>query len=306
MKNILLWIKNNLSHLFSVIGILLTIYFSVYYIPQYSEDLKHKRIEGINNELIGTIQELVYNQQQIDLHDIETLIKGKELRDNVNYPYSVDELLIQVQESFVSNKFITLESRKKLVETIDSIRATIKPIKDQKEPKKFNWLSLISALLGIISSLFATYSLASSVSKQREEEVTERVIEQNEIFQDKIKKAFEFEEFVGKKLELLYGVESVIRQGQINTGVDFMVMKNEKPAFAVEVKFSDNIVSANTIYKLIPLVQSIGCPVIVVSNREPSQLALNLLNKTNSELKNKIKIITINELENIEHIIQSD
>lgn len=304
-----LWIKNNLSHLFSLIGILLTIYFSVYYIPQYSEDLKHKRIEGINNELIGTIQELVYNQQQIDLHDIETLIKGKELRDNVNYPYSVDELLIQVQESFVSNKFITLESRKKLVETIDSIRATIKPIKDQnelKEPKKFNWLSLFSALLGIISSLFATYSLASRVSKQREEEVTERVIEQNEIFQDKIKKAFEFEEFVGKKLELLYGVESVIRQGPINTGVDFIIMKNKKPVFAVEVKFSDNIVSANTIYKLIPLVQSIGCPVIVVSNKEPSQLALNLLNKTNSELKNKIKIITINELENIEHIIQSD
>ncbi|HBN6848825.1 TPA: restriction endonuclease, partial [Vibrio cholerae] len=31
------WLKSNLSHLFSLLGIILTIYFSIWYVPQYSE-----------------------------------------------------------------------------------------------------------------------------------------------------------------------------------------------------------------------------------------------------------------------------
>ncbi|HGH8139668.1 TPA: restriction endonuclease, partial [Vibrio cholerae] len=51
------WLKSNLSHLFSLLGIILTIYFSIWYVPQYSEELKFKRIESVHNELVSTIQE---------------------------------------------------------------------------------------------------------------------------------------------------------------------------------------------------------------------------------------------------------
>lgn len=294
--------------MFSLVGILLTIYFSIFYVPQYSEDIKLKRIEGVNNELISTIQELVYNKHQIDLHDIETLIKGKELRDKIDYPYTVDELLVQVQETFVANKFIPLESRKELVESIDSVRETIKPNKEQVEPKeskKYNWLSIVAAALGVVISMLGSVSLFSSAKRQREEEVEERVVAQKEVFQHKIKRAFALEEFVGRKLESIYGSDSVVREGQIDIGVDYLVKKNGKPEFAVEVKFTDtDLIPLRTINQIGAIANNLGYPVILVTNAKLTKNAKYKFDKLNRELeKSNVYVISVDEIDQIDQVI---
>lgn len=308
MKEFLSWIKDNLSHMFSLVGIILTVYFSIFYVPQYSEDIRLKRIEGINGELISTIQELAYNKHQINLHDIETLIKGKELRNNIEYPYTVDQLLVQVQETFLANRFIPLESRKELVEAIDSVRETIQPVASEYESKedyiKFSWLSLVAAL-GVIISMLGSFSLFSSAKKQREEEVEERVVAQKEIFQHRIKRAFALEEFVGKKLESIYGASNVEREGQSDIGVDYLVRKDGKPKFAVEVKFTDtDLIPLRTINKIGAIAKNLGYPVVLVTNAALTKNAKHRFENLNSELeKSNLYVVSVDEIESIEEII---
>ena len=308
MKEFLSWIKDNLSHMFSLVGIILTVYFSIFYVPQYSEDIRLKRIEGINGELISTIQELVYNKHQISLHDIETLIKGKELRNNIEYPYTVDQLLVQVQETFLANRFIPQESRKELVEAIDSVRETIQPVASEDESKedyiKFSWLSLVAAL-GVIISMLGSFSLFSSAKKQREEEVEERVVAQKEIFQHRIKRAFALEEFVGKKLESIYGASNVEREGQSDIGVDYLVRKDGKPKFAVEVKFADtDLIPLRTINKIGAIAKNLGYPVVLVTNAALTKNAKHRFENLNSELeKSNLYVVSVDEIESIEEII---
>lgn len=308
MKEFLSWIKDNLSHMFSLVGIILTVYFSIFYVPQYSEDIRLKRIEGINGELISTIQELVYNKHQINLHDIETLIKGKELRNNIEYPYTIDQLLVQVQETFLANRFIPLESRKELVEAIDSVRETIQPVASEDESKedyiKFSWLSLVAAL-GVIISMLGSFSLFSSAKKQREEEVEERVVAQKEIFQHRIKRAFALEEFVGKKLESIYGASNVEREGQSDIGVDYLVRKDGKPKFAVEVKFTDtDLIPLRTINKIGAIAKNLGYPVVLVTNAALTKNAKHRFENLNSELeKSNLYVVSVDEIESIEEII---
>jgi hypothetical protein len=312
MKDFLSWIKDNLSHMFSLVGIVLTIYFSIFYVPQYSEDIKLKRIEGMNGELISTIQELVYNKHKIDTHDIETLIKGKEFKENVEYPYTVEQLLIQVQESFLANKFIPLDSRKELVESIDSIRETIQPTNPSEEPKedlaKFNWLSIFAAGLGVMVSLFGSFSLFSSAKKQREEEVEERIVAQKEMFQHRIKRAFALEEFVGRKLESIYGADSVDREGQTDIGVDYLVRINGKPKFAVEVKFTDTgLIPLRTINQIGSIAKNLGYPVVLVTNAELTNNARHRFEKFNKEIEgSNIYIVSVEEIEKIDEIIKSN
>ena len=309
MKEFLAWLKDNLSHMFALVGILLTIYFSIFYVPQYSEDIRLKRIEGMNSELISTIQELAYNKHQIDSHDIETLIEGKELRDNIEYPYTVDQLLVQVQETFLANKFIPLESRKELVEAIDTVRATIKPVTPEEDPKeesaKFNWLSLFAAGLGVIVSMLGSFSLYSSARKQREDEVDERVVAQKEIFQHRIKRAFALEEFVGKRLEAIYGPENVEGESQTDIGVDYLVRKDGMPKFAVEVKFTDtDLIPLRTINQVGKIAKDFGYPVVLVTNASLTKNARYKFEKLNNEIKNSnIYVVSVNEIDKIEEII---
>ena len=295
--------------MFSLVGIVLTVYFSIFYVPQYSEDIRIKRIEGVNGELISTIQELVYNKHEIDLHDIETLIKGKELRGNIEYPYTVDQLLIQVQETFLANKFIPLESRKNLVESIDTIRESIPLVvlaDEQKEDYiKFSWVSLFAGGLGVIISMLGSFSLFSSARKQREQEVGERVVAQNEIFQHQIKRAFALEEFVGKKLESIYGSENVEREGQAGIGVDYLVRKDGKPKFAVEVKFTDtDLIPLRTINQVGSIAKNLGYPVVLVTNATLTNNAKSRFERLNAELENSnIYVVSVEEIEKIEEMI---
>ncbi|MEP3349289.1 MAG: hypothetical protein ABJN96_04940 [Marinomonas sp.] len=312
MKEFLIWLKDNLSHMFSLVGILLTVYFSIFYVPQYSEDIKLKRIESINSELISTIQELVYNKHQIDSHDIETLVEGKELRDNIEYPYTVNELLVQVQETFLANKFIPLDSRKELVESIDTVRETIQPVESTTEPKdeetKINWLSLGAAGLGLFVSLLGSFSLFSSAKKQREGEVEERVVAQKEVFQHRIKRAFALEEFVGKRLESIYGASNIERERQTDIGVDYLVRKDGRPKFAVEVKFTDtDLIPLRTINKIGEIAKNLGYPVVLVTNASLTKNAKYKFSKLNAELEgSNIYVISVDEIEKIEEVLNNN
>ena len=164
MKDFFIALKDNLSNIFSVVGIGLTVYFAVFYVPNYVEEIEIKKIESTHESLVESIQELVYNNHAVDAGDIETLIRGKELSGHLEYPFTSEELLIQVQDRFLENKFIPLDQRKALIEKLDEIREALPApvVEAPEEDRKTKFTSIyswISAALGIVAGIFGFVSI---------------------------------------------------------------------------------------------------------------------------------------------------
>lgn len=61
MKNdIKNWILKNFGNIFSVFGVVATLYFGFFYIPDYIEESKNAKLVNASKEVIQSIKELVY------------------------------------------------------------------------------------------------------------------------------------------------------------------------------------------------------------------------------------------------------
>lgn len=280
------WVKNNLSHLFSLVGIVLTVYFSVWYVPQYSVELKLRQIENTHNELVSTIQELVYNGHEINEHNIDTLVSGKEVKYNVKYPYTKEELLVQVQEAFLSNRFIPLDVRKSLVDKVDLIRdsltkSTQPTVAVEKATKSI--LALVSGILGVMVSILGVVSLIFTTKRQYKNEIDQRVSFAKDRYQESIKREIAFENKVFKVLVSLFGRKNTVRETERDIGVDFVVQKDGKGRVGIVVKDNQhNSVSLNQVRHMISISSALGFPLVLVTNSPLSTAALEQLERFNA------------------------
>ena len=119
------------------------------YIPGYISEARNEKINNVNSSLIENLQELIQGNQNVDIDGIEKESKGKEIKYDIKYHYTVKDLLIQTREDFLSNKFIPLKERVKLVEKIDSLifLADIAKGVELSVAKKTDFYQTILALL---------------------------------------------------------------------------------------------------------------------------------------------------------------
>lgn len=287
-----------------MIGIALTVYFSLFYIPGYLREMTNARIQNINNELIESVQELVYNKHEIDVDDLNTMIKGKELKYDVIYPFSTDELLIQTQDKFIENKFIPLKERKGLIEDIDLIRSRIKT-QEPKEPvkEKQDWLAIssmiASVIIGIIASILGSISLYYKSKKQKEYELANNIDEKKEEIESEIKSSLSFEsvtEDVLNKILPSTDIQSFSR----DVGVDF-ILRSDSERWAIEVKYQSRPVSTQTIRRVLSFISNSEFRPMLITNAPLTRGALEeikLYNLVNAEKKFTIvKASTTKELE---------
>ncbi|HAS6387131.1 restriction endonuclease [Vibrio vulnificus] len=289
------WLKSNLSHLFSLLGIILTIYFSIWYVPQYSEELKFKRIEGVHNELVSTIQELVYNNHEVNEHNIETLISGKEVKNNIVYPFTKQELLIQVQDAFLSNRFIPLDVRKSLVDKVDEIRNSIKQSVEPVEPAKSKASSLLSIAAGIFGSLAAALgfsSLTFVAKRQRKEEIELEINDAKEKYQQVIKRTIAFESKVHKVLMTYFGRKNIEQETERDIGIDFIVKNNGVAKLGVAIKdYRNQRVNSNQIRMLHSVSASLNLPILLVTNSPLTEDAKQLVERLNAKDPNRARVM---------------
>lgn len=237
------WIKRNFGNIFSVLGVFLTIYFSVFYVPGYIRELKQQKIEKVNQSLIETVQELAYSKQPLSIDILNTLIKGKEIKHEIVYPYSVAELLIQVQENFMDNNFIPLKERSDLVASIDTLRLAIKGSNEKVLPKqeriKEKW-DLLSILLGMAGTIFSILGFYSIYFKQRkEEELREERDSAILSSRARVDEEFQFLNLVERILEKL-NVDVIIPKSPADERYDFEV-NTQKGKFIIECKIKLSI-----------------------------------------------------------------
>ncbi|AVD92383.1 hypothetical protein C4Q27_08100 [Pseudomonas sp. SWI36] len=87
-----------------------TFYFAIVYIPDYVKDISDGKLSAARECLASDIQEICFITK-LELVDVEALIKPREIKLGFKYPYTAQDLLLEVQDRFVSNKFIPLDKR---------------------------------------------------------------------------------------------------------------------------------------------------------------------------------------------------
>ncbi|WP_339414540.1 hypothetical protein [Pseudomonas sp. EA_35y_Pfl2_R5] len=310
MKDFLLALKDNLSNVFSIVGIGLTVYFAVFYVPNYVEELEIKKIEGTHASLVESIQELVYNNHSIDSGDIKTLIRGKELAGNMTYPFTPEELLIQVQESFLENKFIPLDQRKALIEKIDDIREELpsQPIENPKQDDKPFYgdvLSWVSAAFGIIAAIFGFNSIWSRNLKLEEIKIESTIEGRQESLKKKLQANMFLERDIYEIFKKVLGSNNV-EHCPPSMPVDFIIKTANGRDTAIEVKYTEmEIIPLRVVNNLISAALKLKMPVLLISNANPTASAKKMLADFNSENKDlPIRYMNIYESKNIESDIK--
>ncbi|TYP95428.1 hypothetical protein LX73_0731 [Fodinibius salinus] len=224
--------------------------------------------------------------------------------------------MIQVQESFLSNKFIPLEKRKNIVEEVDSIRSSIYPtlssgIDDslssivasygKKTESENDLIATIIDILSIITALTALivglYSIFSKAKAEQEAEVEEKVESKKDEIEEGFRRAFDFENLVGNILKNVTDFE-ITRTNPREYLTDFEI-NSPKGKIGVEVKYSvQDRLMGNVVHQIKHYSSQYDLGIIVVSNVPFSNYSRKLFesegillvtSENEDEIKEKIK-----------------
>ena len=297
MKALLNWALKNAWNLFGAIGVGGTFYFSLMYVPDYVNQITTGKINVIHEGLMNDIQEIAFNEKTLSLKHIETLIHGKELSQGVSYPYTVDELLIQVQERFVGNKFIPLERRETIFDAIDMVRSEFKPINSSIKTD-YDWSKIISWLLSALGVFIALIGATSLAKKLKSDQETELDIMSADIVSSErggsiTLAGLEFERMVGDILSDI-GVLKLDTTESFDAGYDFLVeCKNRE--FIVEVKKYRKMLGLSTARDFLHKVTTSGKGGILIISSGVTHRARELFSEHNKLTDNQKVFLIIGD-----------
>tara|TARA_R110001583_G_scaffold2193_14_gene16078 strand:- start:875 stop:1840 length:966 start_codon:yes stop_codon:yes gene_type:complete len=277
------WIIKNAWNIFGVIGVVGTFYFSLMHVPDYVKEITTGKVNVIHESLMDDVQELLFYEKSVSIEDINSFIKGKELKQGVSYPYTPDELLVQIQERFMGNKFIPLEKRESLLAAIKAVRATYSPPKTA-ESKPLSWEPLASWLFSGLGVLIATIGAASitrklKIDKETEVDIVSGDVVINSHHSSMMASVMEFEKMVGEVLQELGALSGAPSRDQ-DHGYDFEA-KGAEGDFIVEVKRYQKLLGLGTAREFMYKVSKSGKGGILVVSSGVTQRTKQLINEHN-------------------------
>jgi hypothetical protein len=242
MANFWIWIVRNLSNIFGVLGIVLTLYFGVYYVPSWLKDAQEEKSLNAQKNLQQSIKELVYSDSLCTYKEIDILIRAKELDINQPYPYKPDDLLTQVEESFMQDRFLPISKWKEIIAEIELLKRQVPqaPTLQQfkSESKKSvaiaQWVSIILSILTVGIGILSFY-LKFKSDKERDEELGNQLAEPD-ILNSDIELAFDYEKQIIKTISSHPGVRNIKLPDQSEFGFDMEFDFDNEKHF-VETKY---------------------------------------------------------------------
>jgi hypothetical protein len=281
-------------------------------VPEYIQENENEKIKNINSDLIESIQEVVYNNYKLDQKQIEALIKGKEIKFKIDYPYTPNELLIQTQETFMANKFIPLNERVNVVNRIDSIRINLKeeiPKTNQQKSNRFLALDkielvsiTISILIGILTTFLGSLSFLTKLRKERKDKINKEVELEKDDIETRIVRGMNFEKSI-QDILIKNNLDFQKTEGPSDLGFDFVVRLNNTERIAISVKYvnSSRTLNMSSIDRLFHPFMRVNHPGILIINKADNRL-IHYLNRFSEDQKGRLHLIVSNEME----IIESD
>jgi hypothetical protein len=307
------WAISNFWNIFSFIGVVATLYLGFFYVPDYVEELGLNKQRLVHQELVSDIEELVFYSQPITLDDIDDIIKGKELVYSIDYKFTSSELLNQIQDDFLQNKFIPLDKRSELITTIKELRSQYKEpsVVTSSKPDYSSWMSvLIYILTGLVSFL----ALASIVTKLRADKETEVDISSSinasnvtgdVVYTSNSYRTFlEYESMVGDVLDEL-NVNKTTQSNTKDHHYDFHI-DVAGMEYMVEIKAYSKLLGLGTAKEFISVVNDMDKAGILVAKSGITKRAAELINNHNQLTESsKIYVVTGSTRQDIKQSLQT-
>lgn len=293
MHSVLQWLGKVLPWAFSVLGIAATVYFSMFYFPDYLTDMNQERTKSVNRELIELVQERIYNGLAVDSALLSNMVEGKEMRYNVEYPYTHDQLLLQARDGFSASKYLPIDLRDSLNSTIDSLVAAMRTTsvkttdstdsaQTQIVSSKIDILALLSVIAGIIITGLGIIGFFTKLRQERAQEMEQSFDERREELERSVSTGVLYEQLVARvlsDLDIKYEHQPVLEKGFRS---DFRLDTNAG-AFLVECKHAvDGLIGIGEIDQLKRVSMVSRTHIILVTAGRVTKNALAEINKFNS------------------------
>lgn len=303
MKIFWKWILKNLSYIFSFTGIILTLYFGVFYVPTWLREAQNEKNLNAQRNLQQSIKELIYSDSICSYSEIEALIRAKEISLNQEFPFSPLEVLIQIQESFMQDRFLPLEKRKKLISELEKLKkeipeTTIEYTEKSKAKNSiwiYEWLSILVSLIAVIVGIISFF-LKFKTEKEKDEEIENQIIESDN-YKSNIEFAIDYEKQIINTIAKYPEVKIIKQPGDRDFGLDLEFDFKGKRYF-VEAKYlSRSKVGLNSFQRFLAYQKGLEGEFWFIYNTDLTDMV-----KSKAETMNKIsspnRIITLIKAEN--------
>jgi hypothetical protein len=256
MKAFWQWIVKNLSNIFGFLGIAITIFIGFFYVPNWLKNVQFEKTISAQRDLEQSIKELIYSDSICDYSEIVTLMRANELQFDRPNLFSTKDLLTLVQESFMQDRFIPLEKRRKLISELESLKKQIPAIQENKTNtneskghfKFLQWLSILVTTLGVIGGILSFY-FKFRTEKEKDEEIENQSIETN----NEIKSQFNVESYYKHQIAQVIGNHPGVIVSKSLTGdfgFDIEFEYNGKINYVLIKYLSETKVGLNSIKRL--------------------------------------------------------
>ncbi len=315
MDNMKNWIIKNISNFFGILGIVLTIYFSVFYVPAWIKESQNEKINNSKQELIQSIKELVFSDSTITITEIQSLVIAKEIEKKVRVPYSFYELLTICEDSYMEDKFLPLQKRRELIQELEVLKSklTVKEDRVEKLTSKENsiannLITIIVSLLGLILSfagLFSTY-YKNKKSQQQEEEISNELEDANVDSNNR-----QFAQNVEMNyLEIIKGIakNKVFEPNNKDTDYDLLISQDDDNIYFEFKILTKSNVGLGAFKRFADFIKNKGGKGVFIYNTNLTTMVKNEIEKTQKEgIKIKvIKVTSETELkEKVEEILHT-
>lgn len=299
MKAFWKWIVKNLSNIFGFIGILLTLYFGVFYVPGWLREAQQEKFINADRNLQQSIKELIYSDSICTYSEIQTLINAKEISLNQSYPFTELEVLTKTQESFMQDRFLPLEKRKELISEIDVLKKQIpessKEQQEKVESKKpfwfLEWLSILVSILGVIAGIFSFYLKAKS-DKEKDEEIESQIIE-SENFKSNIEFAYDYERQISNIIKKIPNVKVYSSFEQRDYGFDLEFDYQDKKYFLEAKYLTKSKVGLNSLMKFLAIQKGLEGEFWFVYNTDVTEMVKKKVEEMNKLTESQRKVVLI-------------
>jgi hypothetical protein len=314
IKAISNWFGNNLaylSNLFGIIGIILILFFGLFYIPQSIQDTRAAKMYNAQRDVEQSVKELIYSDTSASIREIKFLIEAKEINMNERFPLTISEVLTLAQQSFMQDKFLSLIERKEYIKELEDLKSSLPKAAETTQRKNTgNWTTttIVASLSVIISILLASLGVFTLLKRHKKEVETQEELN-NEIEQTEIALAiqkhyaYEMENHFISILKKIEGLHIMERPESSDTGVDVHFVYKNKEYF-VKFKFlTHSKVGLPTIRQLFNYVADQNAEIWLIYNTGLTALVKqeikNVNQKNGAEPFKAVRVTTGDEFGNI-------
>lgn len=94
------WALGNFWSLFSIVGVIATFYFGLFYIPDYAKENLYSKSALAQEEIIHEIGEKLFAGESVTIEEVESAIEQKEIFYKINFPFSTRQTLLLINNDF--------------------------------------------------------------------------------------------------------------------------------------------------------------------------------------------------------------